>query len=45
MCGSGTTCKVAKELNRNFIGIDISADYCKIAKERLNKEALTPKID
>lgn len=35
MCGSGTTCKVAKELGRNFIGIDISWEYCNLAKKRL----------
>ena len=35
MCGSGTTCKIAKKLDRNYIGIDISKEYCKIAKERL----------
>ncbi len=36
MCGSGTTCKMAKINNRQFIGIDISPEYCKIAKERLD---------
>jgi len=36
MCGSGTTCKVAKELNRKYIGIDISEEYCKIAEERIS---------
>lgn len=35
MCGSGTTCKMAKKLNRNFIGIDCSEEYCEIAKERI----------
>lgn len=35
--GSGTTCKVAKELNRNYIGIDISQEYCNIAEERLKQ--------
>jgi len=35
MCGSGTTCKVAKKLGRNFIGIDISEEYCNLAKARL----------
>jgi len=35
MCGSGTTCKVARQLGRNFIGIDISDEYCRIAKQRL----------
>ena len=47
--GSGTTAVVAKELKRNFIGIDISPDYCEGAMNRLhlnknNREllALTP---
>lgn len=35
MCGSGTTCKMAKLNNRNYIGIDISQDYCDIAKQRI----------
>lgn len=34
--GSGTTGKVAKKLNRKFIGIEISEEYLKIAKERIN---------
>lgn len=34
-CGSGTTCVAAKMLGRNYIGIDISENYCKIARERL----------
>ena len=37
MVGSGTTCKMAKINNRNFIGIEISKDYCKIAKARIKK--------
>lgn len=36
MCGSGTTLKMAKKLNRNYIGCDISEEYVKIAKERVN---------
>ena len=36
MCGSGTTCKVAKELKRHFIGMDVSAEYCKIAEKRIS---------
>lgn len=36
--GSGTTCVAAKQLNRNYIGIDISEEYCRIAEERLNDE-------
>lgn len=35
MCGSGTTCKVAKELGRNYIGIDISKEYCDMARKRV----------
>lgn len=35
MCGSGTTCKEAKKLGRQYIGIDISSEYCKITEERL----------
>lgn len=33
--GSGTTCKMAKQLNRNYIGIDISQEYIDIVKERI----------
>ena len=33
--GSGTTCKIAKQLGRNYIGIDISQEYIDIAKERV----------
>ena len=34
-CGSGTTCVAAKMLGRNYIGIDISPEYCEIARMRL----------
>lgn len=33
--GSGTTAKIAKKLNRNFIGIEISAEYLDIAQKRV----------
>ncbi len=33
--GSGTTAEVCKELNRNYIGIDISQKYCDIANKRI----------
>ncbi len=36
-CGSGTVLVVAKKLGRNFIGIDINSEYCKIAKSRISK--------
>ncbi|WP_271828298.1 DNA-methyltransferase [Commensalibacter communis] len=35
MCGSGTVCKSAQDLGRKFIGIDISEEYCDIARSRL----------
>ena len=35
MCGSGTVAIVSKELNRNYIGVDISEEYCNIAGERI----------
>ena len=34
-CGSGTTGVAAKELGRNFIGIEIAPEYIKISKQRL----------
>ncbi|MGI6568692.1 MAG: DNA methyltransferase [Erysipelotrichaceae bacterium] len=34
-CGSGTTCVAAKELNRQFIGIEIDKEYWKIANDRI----------
>lgn len=34
-CGSGTTCKMAKLLKRNYIGVDISEEYCQMAEQRL----------
>jgi DNA modification methylase len=35
MCGSGTTPRVAAELGRDYIGIDISHEYVEIAKNRI----------
>jgi len=40
MCGSGTTCKMAQNLKRKYIGIEISQEYCKIAKQRLMQKPL-----
>ena len=33
-CGSGTTCKSAKALERSYIGIDVSEDACSTARDR-----------
>jgi len=38
--GSGTTTKIAKQLYRSFIGIDISEKYCKMAEKRLLQQNL-----
>jgi site-specific DNA-methyltransferase (adenine-specific) len=34
--GSGTTGVAARNLNRNFIGIEISSEYFDIAEKRIN---------
>ena len=34
-CGSGTTCKMAVLNNRNYLGIEISQEYCDIACKRI----------
>jgi site-specific DNA-methyltransferase (adenine-specific) len=36
-CGSGTTCIAAKNLNRNYLGIEINSEYVKSATERIEK--------
>lgn len=35
MCGSGTTCRVASELDRKYIGIDVSREYVEMARQRI----------
>lgn len=45
MCGSGTTCRSALKLNRKYIGIDISKEYCELAKQRIDKFKLNKKIE
>lgn len=43
--GSGTTGKMAKLLNRNFIGIEISKEYMEIAKARIENTVVENKLD
>lgn len=38
--GSGTTAKMARKTNRNYIGSEISKEYCDIAEERLRQGVL-----
>ena len=44
MCGSGTTTRVACEMGRAYIGIDISKEYCEIARERVKLIADQPAL-
>ncbi len=41
-CGSGSTLVAARKLGRHSIGIDVSADYIRIAEQRL--EATQPAL-
>jgi site-specific DNA-methyltransferase (adenine-specific) len=38
--GSGTTARACKDLGRNFIGSEISKEYCDIAEQRLGQGVL-----
>lgn len=44
MCGSGTTPRVAQEMGRIYIGIDISKEYCEMARARVNRVAHQPAL-
>jgi modification methylase len=43
--GSGTTAVVAQSLNRQFIGIDISPEYCEMAERRLANNLINNELD
>ncbi len=48
--GSGTTCRVAKLLNRNWMGIDLNPDYIAMCERRISQDSTTldsfdPRID
>lgn len=38
--GSGSTCLVAKRLNRHYLGFELDKEFHTLAVERLNKEAM-----
>jgi len=43
--GSGTTAVACEQLGRRWIGIEISEEYCEIAKRRISAEAAQLKLD
>ena len=43
--GSGTTADVCKELNRRWVGFEISPEYCKIIEKRLSQKVMTGFFD
>lgn len=45
MCGSGTTCKMAKLNFRNYIGCDISEEYVELSKKRLKETFIQYSLD
>ena len=40
-CGTGTACKIAYEMNRRSIGIDINPDYVKRARASIELKPLS----
>jgi len=44
MCGSGTTPRVACEMGRKYIGIDISHEYCELARQRVRLIEMQPRL-
>ena len=44
MNGSGTTCLSALQLGRDYIGIDMSKEYCELAKSRIKEFEQQPRL-
>jgi site-specific DNA-methyltransferase (cytosine-N4-specific) len=42
--GSGTTAVVAKELNRDYIGIELKEDHFHLAESNVNPKEIQPKL-
>ena len=43
--GSGTTALACIRTKRNFIGIELSEEYCKLSEERIQKELSQVKLN
>jgi DNA modification methylase len=43
-CGSGTTLVAARRLRRHYLGFEISAEYCVMARERLARIEAQPSL-
>jgi DNA modification methylase len=43
--GAGTTAFVAKELGRNYVGIELNGDYVRLAEDRVGRCVRAPKED
>ena len=43
--GSGTTALACKQLNRRWVGFEISPEYCKIIQKRLSQKVITGFFD
>lgn len=39
-CGSGSTLVAARDLNRSYLGFDVSSEYVEIATQRLNSQPI-----
>lgn len=42
--GAGTTCAVAKNLDRDYLGIDVSKEYCQVARKRVKQPGGTKRL-
>src|SRR2546421_12420035 len=43
-CGSGTTCVVARQLGRRYIGIDVNREYAALAQKNVANASAEPPV-